>query len=328
MTKTKTNHKKNLLVIIIFSIVGVGLIILFNKEKDSWCTQDDLYKIKEWSPCLSSNIQTRKIQKKEKPNCRLIENIDEPQSVRSCEYIPICTEDDLIISEWGKCKDGEYEREITLRNPEFFCKNNFPLVSKCETPKGKSVNLLDEYITITVPDWKNPYEKNKNNISITSKGQFKKASLSVTIETTVLGGKIYKIPEYYYLMFALNNNTPQILGARRVKVNRLDLDSYGVFKGTETPKTLIFNDLSMLPVATRTPKDNNGAATIDLLSELESDEEKSINLTLHVGDGQSMIEKDPKDRIFGVIKEARIDYECKEDSDCFLKATQSIEIKN
>lgn len=315
-------------------ILGAVLFILIvinivDKKTDSKiCTINDLYEIGEWRDCSSSNIQTRKINKKEVSNCRLIESIDEPVSVRSCEYLPICKEEDLIIREWEKCKNGIQKRTITLKDPSFACENkNFKEEQNCQISIKKNVTLLKDYETLTNSDWRNPYEKNKNNITLTTKGKFKNAKLTVTSETIVQGGKIIRIPEYYYLMFAINDNVPRVLGARRVELNRLDLNSDGVFKGTDTPKTLSF-DLKNLGMATRSHEDEQGMSIENILAKISSEKEREIKITLHMGDGQSMIEEDPAKRIFGVIKEAIIEYECEDNSDCFLEAGQSIEIKN
>jgi hypothetical protein len=90
----------------------------------------------------------------------------------------------------------------------------------------------------------------------------------------------------------------------------LNLNDQGIFKGTDTPAKREF-DLSNAKMANI---ESTGSEIVNFVSRVNN---RNSN-TLYVGDGNSMIVEDPRNRIFGTIAEAQFEYECVSGSSCSI----------
>lgn len=244
--------------------------------------------------------------------------------------IPECTQSDIyeIKSEWGVCSaEGKQTREI-LKKEVFSCKNP----GKVDVPEKERSCVyipvchgndclfkkgIKEHTTIIE---NGDYSiKNHNNLEIAPHGKFKNIKLFVIADT-----QFGKIPEYYYIFFGIDKNyaSPRVLGTSRIQSSRFDLKDYGVFQGTETPKTLSF-DLKNLKLA-NTSKEGNGSQVKDYVEMFNKYSDQKLKMTLFLADGNSMTENDVKKRIFGIITDAWFEYECETNEACSIERVPSI----
>lgn len=249
--------------------------------------------------------------------------------------IPLCTDEQIIISDWGLCTDSIQEREI--RYDEKACRideNVFPKKQSCtpsisigatstwsvKTPRIKRVSIFDWAYTTEVNIEKWDYSKSYNNFSITLSGSIKSLKLYVLWETQVNGWKRIFIPESYYYMFSINDSIPRILWTTRKAQNRIDTTWEGVFKWTETPKRLNF-DLSNAQLSPTSDEYLKWKKVINrnYIKILNENNWKRLNWTLLMWDWNSMLEPDILNRIFWIISEAYIEYECSDWTDCSIK---------
>jgi hypothetical protein len=321
--------KQNWINIVLISLFIGSLIFLVirivNASKNS-CTVTDTYELGDWSQCQPSGIQTRIVNKKDTDiDCKYPEKIEQPENIRTCEYIPTCTLNDWEIAEdWSLCENGKQTRKILNKNKCIISEQDETSGTFSETRTcnidGKSTTLLIDYTTqIDTSTTGNEYRSNNNNIKIETVGKFKSAKLIISVKTTILNGNLIKIPEYYYLMFALNDKIPRALETSRVAKNRLSFDGKGIFKGTDTPLTLEF-DLSEVALAKSSSEGIGILSTKNYLETLNgTDVKKILDMTLYIADGKSMIEQSVQDRIFGTISNAYIEYVCEINSICEIK---------
>jgi hypothetical protein len=223
-----------------------------------------------------------------------------------------CNQDQLLLSEWSDCVEG-IETRTAVPKTSCVVPNEIEIRRAC-TPKTKREYLfrkeVKEYTTRVDSNASNPYSLNLNNVFIlpTGTGAFASARLVVTAITTVQGGKPYGIPEFYYFMLAMGNDVPHIIGSARKSASDVDTSDYGIFQGTQTPKTLSF-DLTNLKAA-KLSSEGAGSKTLHYLDLINKNTGQPIPVTLYIGDGRSMIIADEQKRIFGTITDAYIEYAC------------------
>jgi hypothetical protein len=270
--------------IIVLPVLFVWGISILKDANLVECAQSDIYDIKsEWSICTIEGKQTREIVKKDNFSCKNPGKVDVPEAERTCTYIPTCDE------EKEPCSD-----------------NNVYLFKKG----------IKEHTTIIENN--NYSTKNHNNLEILPHGKFKSIKLTIIADT-----KPVQIPEYYYVFFGIDKNyaSPQVIGTSRIKDNRLDLKDYGVFQGTETPRTLKF-DLNELKLA-KPSGTTSGYEEKNYVETLNNNSGQGLKMTLFLADGNSMT-ADVNQRIFGVITDAWFEYECENNEKCSIERLPSI----
>lgn len=241
---------------------------------------------------------------------------------------PICDKNDLIISDWWECKNGIQERNVRIIDTtNNTCKINaekFPITQSCQNTvplnNTKAVKIFNNkyYTSIDTNNSLAPYKPSYNNLNITLNWKIKSLKMTVLGETEVNGWKKIFIPEYYYYMFSIGEAEPRALNTIRTKTNRLDTNSEGVFQGIYTPKRLVF-DLSKSTLATTSSelsKTRQSSINRNYVDILNKNTWKTLNMTLFMGDWQSMTNPDLMQRIFWVITDAYLEYECVDNSAC------------
>lgn len=240
-----------------------------------------------------------------------------------------CLDSEIYISDWSICTDWKQSRtfwlltnmsgEVPACNVD---KAALSLERSCELPQEtKSVTIIENYtsnFSDPSPAWIN--RNNYGNILLFSQWKFKSIQLKIQADTYVLWWKSIKIPEFYYIMFSVNNPNFRILWARRLSSNRLDLASMWLFQGTETPKNLSF-PLSNVDMAAGGNELVEYPSWVlreqNFIPVFNSENGKDLRLTLFVGDGNSMKDPDQNKRIYGRIIKANLEYQC--DGNCSIK---------
>ena len=273
------------IIAILVVLLVVSIKTFFEKEVPE-CTQADLYETTEWNVCTEEGVQTRNLIEKENFSCKNPGKVDIPELERNCTYIPPCN------------------------NEKEPCSQNYSYLFK----KG-----VKEHTTIIENG--NYSNKNHNNLAIIPHGEFKDIRLTIIADI-----RPEKIDEYYYVFFGIDSNyaTPRVIGTTRIKDNRLDLKDYGVFQGTETPRTLKF-DLKNVKLA-RESTSTKGSEVKNYIEILNTSPGQELKMTLFLADGNSMT-TDINHRIFGVITDAWLEYECEENEECSIERIPSIQEK-
>jgi len=274
--------------------------------------------ISDFGECNMNNFKIRDVIKKNNIACLNPGKVARPDDKVECEFIPDCTEENLAFSSWLICTNSDEgffeERQIQKKNEDTNCRINyqvFPIKRTCQPSVSQSTVVLKDFTTQVDPSNKAvPYKPSRDNLLLEFKGQFKSIKLITTATTS------YKIPEYYYFQFELNEEIPRTIGAGKVRYNRLNLTDYGVFKGTETPVKREF-DLANVKAANI---ETAGSNQIDYVYRINNRKSNQIYGSLYVGNGDSMIKEDPKSRIFATINEAILEYECKSGTGCMIQA--------
>lgn len=237
----------------------------------------------------------------------------------------ICTREELIISDWQACQEGIEERTVTstvtcLIPVDIELRRNCLIKQRAYLFKED----LKEYTTsINLTNPERPYINNRDNVAIKVTGNFSGATLTVRAVTNLRDGSPYKIAEYYYLFFGIEESILRVIGTSRLPAgNRLDLRDYGIFQGTETPKELIF-DLKNLKLA----DEKNGFDIEDYVAVLNRNDGKTLDLSLFLADGRSMTEIDELKRIYGTITDAYIDYTCANGGVCKIERVPSLPVE-
>ncbi len=303
------------LVIVLFLVmVSARYGLRFLGVIPSECTAEDVYSVGDFSECSEKGFKIRDVVKKNGITCLEPGKVERPDEKVECEYIPDCREESLAISDWSICQQtgsGFVEtREIAKRDLTINCKINyqsFPTERSCVPNLKKKLQLLQNYTTEVDPlNISAPYKPSRDNFALNLKGKLKSLKLIITATTS------YKIPEYYYFQFEINEEIPRTIGAERLRESRLNLNNYGIFKGTETPAKREF-DLSKVVTANI---DQPGSQEINYLDVINNRKSDILYGSLYVGDGRSMIVEDPQKRIFATITDAILEYECEDASSC------------
>src|SRR3989338_89914 len=279
------------------------------------CTVDDVYEIRDIEECNEKNFIARNVIKKSNITCFNPGKVERPDGKIGCEYVPECKEENLNISDWSICEKDSEEfsetREIQ-KKADTNCKINydqFPIKRDCKPTISKQTVILKGYTTEVEPlKTQAPYKPSRDNLLLEFNGQFKSIKL-IAIATTS-----FKIPEYYYFQFEIKEEIPRTIGAEKIKNNRLNLNDHGIFKGTDTPAKREF-DLSNAKMANI---ESTGSEIVNFVSRVNNRNSNTLYGSLYVGDGNSMIVEDPRNRIFGTIAEALFEYECVSGSNCSI----------
>jgi len=288
----------------------------------SQCSIERFYEIGEWSECQPGGVRTRVVRELENGQCISKRKPDRPIDKENCVYIPDCIEEDYILGAWGTCDGTEQKRTVTLKEGASCNEVKKPLSTRECSTEGKTLILQDYTTQIdTNAESGNAYEPSYQNIQIRSIGKIRNLKLHLSATTTVLGGEPIKVPEYYYFMFAIADNVARVLGTSRVDPSRLNLDGEGIFKGTQMPIEHSFNlqDAILANASNEHDRGNLGYIPKNYVDVLNKNIGKTVNMTLFLADGRSMVEEDIKKRIYGTITFAYFEYECEQPSVCSIE---------
>ncbi|MDD5026066.1 MAG: hypothetical protein PHH13_01675 [Candidatus Peribacteraceae bacterium] len=281
------------------------------------CTVDDVYEIRDEKECNEDNYIVRNVIRRSNITCLNPGKVERPDEKIACEYVPDCKEENLNISDWSICGEdtgGFSETREIQKVGNANCKINyseFPLKRSCEPTVSKQTVILKDYTTEVDPvNTQAPYKPSRDNLLLEFGGQFKSIKL-IAIATTS-----FKIPEYYYFQFEISEEIPRTIGAEKIRSNRLNLNDYGIFKGTDTPAKREF-DLGEVKMAN---VESAGGEMVKFVSKINNRNSNTLDGSLYVADGNSMIVEDPRNRIFATITEALLEYECASGSNCFIKS--------
>lgn len=277
------------------------------------CSIERFYEIGEWGGCQPGGVRTRVVRELENIQCISKRKPDRPVDKENCVFIPDCTEEDYVLGAWGTCDGTEQKRTVALKEGASCNEIVKPSsMRECST-EGKTL-ILQDYTTQIDTSTKsgNSYEPSYRNVQIRSTGKITSLKLHLSATTTVLGGKLIQVPEYYYFMFAIDDNVARVLGTSRIDPSRLNLDGEGIFKGTQMPIEHSFNlqDAILAKASNERSIGNLGYIPKNYVDVLNKNSGKTLNVTLFLADGRSMIEEDIKKRIFGTITFAYLEYEC------------------
>ena len=324
----------------ILSLIFLGFAAWWNVKNR--CSIDNFYEIGQWSECKEGGVRTRVVSERQNDACWAKSPPDRPVDKENCEYIPNCKDEDYVVGAWDACANDEQHRTVQLKEKVNCSEVSRPPGQRTCTVESKTL-LLKDYTTQIDLDAAsgNAYEPNYRNIKIIPKGKFKTLKLHVAASTSVLGGELIQVPEYYYFMLGINDSVARVLATYRIDSNRLDLNSEGVFNGTEMPieKEFNLNDAILAESSSEySPggigNGGIGSSTIgggatgfiskDYSQVLNESTGKPIFITLFLADGRSMVERDLKNRIFGTITFAYLEYEC-ESSGCSIERTPDLQ---
>ena len=221
--------------LVIAVLVGCLLLIIASVlHVRNNCEEGSYYEVLEWSECQPGGVKTRVVTALENPTCKSSRKPARPVDTEHCNYTRPCEEIDYTLDAWNICIDGKQNRKVRLKEDVQCIENSKPQEEKSCSVQNK-ILLLKNYTTEVDPTDENPYSPSYRNITIVPHGEFEELKLHVAADTSVLGGEAIQVPEYYYFLFSMGEGVARALGTSRNSDSRLDLNDFGVFKGTQMP---------------------------------------------------------------------------------------------